>query len=300
MYSKLKNKNSVKYASVTHSICQTILDPHINDVIPDYEQISPIIQLDGSNSPPPPTHPSNNLLTVPSSSSVPTCSAVQAPTFRIRSASYTLDRPKQVRKLVKDTMGNDFTIEVNKNKQNVNITCNSGFYATVAVPAIQQLAASQELVCQGIDIHCRDIVGNFDASRAQQNTVVQFRLSQDKISLGGVRIHLHHTSRLVQLQGGVISSDGVTAPVWFVNNILQKQFNQLSKEKSVDISEFNTAVQNMASGMINNTSHPVCAGCNVQFDGRSSPEFCTVCKSSYHKYKCYASRLHACYQKRRA
>ena len=104
----------------------------------------------------------------------------------------------------------------------------------------------------------------------------------------------------MQLQGGVISSDGVTAPVWFVNNILQKQFNQLSKEKSVDISEFNKAVQNMASGMINNTSHPVCAGCNVQFDGRSSPEFCTVCKSSYHKYKCYPSPLHKCYQKRRA
>ena len=283
--------------------CQTIPEPLYagppSDIISPYPlHFSPILQIDGNDSPPPDPTPSlHGLPSLSLPTPVPTSSV---PAFRMRAASYTLDRSKQLKKLVRDTKNNDFTIVVNSNEENVNITCNTGFYATVAVPSLEKLAASQDFVCQGIDIHCRDIVGNFDATRAQQNTVVYFRLSKNKTSLGGVRIHLHHTSRMVQLQGGALSPGGMTAPVWFVKNILQQHFTQLSQEKSIDISKFNKAVQNMVSSTSINSSPQVCAGCNAQFNGRSSPEFCTECRSSYHKYKCYPTSLHTCYQKRRS
>ena len=153
--------------------------------------------------------------------------APNGPTPRIRSASYTLDRPKQIARLRNDTFVQDFTININKNKENVNVDCNVGFYTKVAVPAIQYLAASQTFVCQGITVTCQDIVGTFDATHAQQNTVIHFRLSKDRqpLGAGSVRIHLHHTTRKVQIQGGAVLPGGKKAPVWFVESILKDKFH---------------------------------------------------------------------------
>ena len=134
----------------------------------------------------------------------------QQPSVRAKVTNYTLDRPKQLKKLRKDTSLSDFTIEVSKNKQNVNINCNTGFYTKVAVPALQNLSAGQIAEFNGIIVQCQDIVGNFDATQAQQNTVIYFRLSQDKLSLGGVRIHLHNTTRRIKVQGGALLPDEKT------------------------------------------------------------------------------------------
>ena len=163
--------------------------------------------------------------------------ALSGTSSRVRTASYTLDRGKQTARLIRDTTVQDFTIVVNSNKENVNINCNVGFYSRVAVPAIQHLAAKQVFESQGITVTCQDIVGNFDATNAQQNTVIHFRLSKDKHSLegGSVRIHLHHTTRKVQIQGGALLPGDKKAPVWFVENILENVFTQLSQEKSLDI-----------------------------------------------------------------
>ena len=62
------------------------------------------------------------------------------PTFpKIRQAGYTLDRSKQVKKLVKDATGTDFEIEINNKGENVTIVCNAGFYTKVAVTAMHSL-----------------------------------------------------------------------------------------------------------------------------------------------------------------
>ena len=73
-----------------------------------------------------------------------------------------MDRNKQLKKLVKDAAVEDFTIEVNKNKENVNVTCSTGFYSTVAIPALQSLSRSRAPVFDGISLQCQDIIGNLD------------------------------------------------------------------------------------------------------------------------------------------
>ena len=247
-------------------------------ISPDpYSPVLPVL------SGPPPTQPSF---------------ALSGTSSRVRTASYTLDRGKQTARLIRDTTVQDFTIVVNSNKENVNINCNVGFYSKVAVPAIQHLAAKQVFESQGITVTCQDIVGNFDATNAQQNTVIHFRLSKDKHSLegGSVRIHLHHTTRKVQIQGGALLPGDKKAPVWFVENILENVFTQLSQEKSLDIQQLNQAVNDMK----NKNMTTLCAGCHGQFNGRSSPAFCSECGSYYHKFKCFSTTKHPCHIKKRS
>ena len=263
-------------------------------------EFSPITQIDGNDSPPPTpsqlSHPLS-MLQPPSSTSP---DMLVPPSTRVRSASYTLDRPKQIRRLAADTVAKNFTIQVNKNKENVNIDCNTGFYSTVAVPALHKLAASREFSCQGVTVQCQDIVGNFDATHAQQNTVVYFRFNKEKTSLGGVRIHLHHTTRRVQLQGGAMMPGEKTSPVWFTENILHEQFTELAREKAIDITNFNQTVQQMVENTSISSSPQVCAGCQGHFNGRSSPELCRQCNLFFHKFKCYPTPQHPCYQKKRS
>ena len=231
----------------------------------------------------------------------PPISSNFAPTTSVRNATYKLNRIKQVKKLGEDTTLGNFKIVVNSKNQNVTIECNSGFYSTVAVPAIKCLTVGRDKVVLGISIHCQDIVGNFDATQAQQNTVLFFRLNQDKNSLGSVRVHLHHTARKVQLQGGAVMPDKMTAPIWFVEHVLRKQFTQLAQAKSVDISEYNKSVNEMITKYLrHDKTAQVCAGCKMEFNGRSTPEQCSQCKLYYHKSKCLPSSNHACYTQTRA
>ena len=258
--------------------------------------VSPLCQIDGNDSPP--TTPGHGqVFSLPPVYTTQTTSdnfSGPGTSSRIRSVSYSLDRTKQVKRLGHDATTGDFTIVVSKNKENVNIDCNVGFYTTVAVPAIQHLAASQLFVCQGVSVHCQDVVGTFDATKAQQNTVIFFRLSsKDKSSLGCVRIHLHHTTRKVQLQGGALISGEQKAPIWFVEHVLRDNFAKLSQEKATDIRNFNQAVsRSLTSEKLPST----CAGCDGQFNGRSNPAFCKECKSFYHKFKCFPTNRHPCYQ----
>ena len=263
----------------------------LSNVVCDF---SPVCQIDGNDSPPP-TPSSNQVSSLhPVYTTQSTSNPTATSTFsRVRTASYTLDRSKQVSRLGHDTTTRDFTVNISKNKENVNIDCNVGFYTTVAVPAIQHLAATQKFVCQGVSVHCQDIVGTFDATQAQQNTVIFFRLSKDKVSIGCVRIHLHHTTRKVQLQGGALLAGEQKAPVWFVENVLKENFTKLSYEKASDISDFNQAV---SRSLTSERVPSKCAGCNGQFNGRSNPAFCKECKAYFHKFKCFPTVKHKCYQ----
>ena len=284
--------------------CYDDLDDTINqgvDFPPLY--LSPIPQLDGLISPdlsitPPPQSPP------PRSVAVPTAYSSHAPAHplgaRARQVGYALNRNKQLKKVMKDASANDFEIEINSNMENVNINCNTGFYSKVAIPTLQSLAMGGAKVINTVSVQCQDIVGNFDTTLAHQTTVIFFRLSHDKVSLGsGVRIHLHHTARKVQLQGGAIMPDKTTAPVWFMEEVLKNSFTKMANEKSVDISSFNQSVSTMVSNhLANNQTANMCGGCKVYFTGRSSPEQCKECGLSFHK-KCFPSSKHVCHVKRR-
>ena len=275
---------------MTTSLTRT--DSNVHPPLPCVS-LSPIAQIDGvddiSVCSPSTPHPT---LDIPFSNHPPR---------RVRKTDYMMDRHKQVKKLVKGASGEDFIMEINSNKENVNIVCNTGFYSTVAVPALQNLAKSRVSLFGNISVHCQDIIGTLDNSLAQQTTILYFKLSRHTDSMGAVRIHLHHTVRKVQLQGGAVMPDQTTAPVWFVDNVLRDLFIRESRDKAESIRAFNQAIKSLkpSIGGGSGTKPGKCKGCDIQFNGRSSPEFCSHCGFLYHKYKCYPSSNHPCYSKNR-
>ena len=203
----------------------------------------------------------------------------------VRKAPYSLNRSKQMSKLTKDALINDFEIVVSPNKQNINIMCSTGFYSLIAVPAFSDIAVGFSRVVAGISVYCHDIVGKHDSTDANVNTLFQFRLlAPDKSSIGGVAIHLHHSKRKVQVQGGSMVDEQTRAGVWFVDNIIRETFAAMSKNQAMDISKFNSAVRGMVSKHNQkNSAQEKCKTCNGHFTGRSLREQCLKCNNHFHK-----------------
>ena len=205
-----------------------------------------------------------------------------------------------MKKLKKDTNVADFGVEVSPSNKNVNIRCSAGFYTKVVIPSFDQLAAGSCIPVDNITVKCQDVTKRTDATGAATTTVIMFRMSQHQLSLGQVTVHLHHTSRNIQIQGSALLSDNMKAPVWFLDNVPKERLNQLSKTKAHDISIFNRSVGEMVTKHLEQVNtKAVCAGCQAYFNGRSSPEYCSGCKLYYHKYKCYQSASHSCHVKKR-
>ena len=226
------------------------------------------------------------------------------PTENTRKNTYTLDRNKQVKNLLKDANNDkDVDIVVSPSNENVNLHCNLGFYTKVAVPAFERLAAGNTTYVDNVAVICHDITKRSDNTGAATTTVIMYRLYRQNVSIGQVTIHLHHTKRMVQVQGGALISDDLKAPVWFVEKVLSERFNQLAKSQSLDIILFNRSVAEMVTkhlGQNQDKNKSICAGCNLPFIGRSTPEQCPQCLKLFHKSKCFPNSSHACQFKKRS
>ena len=271
---------------------------------------SPIGQLDGNSSVVSDTgqadhdqHLLNQELSVPrpsTSAVVNHSSTFTRPNMVAYKTSFSLDRKKQLKKLRNDTSNKDFEIEVSPSNENVNIHCNTGFYAKVAKPALEQLALGHSDSYDNVSIRCHDVTERNDATGALTTTVIMYRLCQHNLSIGQVTAHLHHTTRNIQVQGSALLPDGTKAPIWFVQKVLKNRFNELSKSQAVDIRQFNSKVEEMVSKYLDGSVTAECAGCKDNFNGRSSPEQCPDCRMYFHKFKCFPSSNHSCYIKKRS
>ena len=202
-----------------------------------------IAQLDGiddlfvfpplTNQPTPPGH-------------VPANPGAPPPYQSVRRAPYTLKQNKQLSGLCKDAKLTDFEITISPIAHNVNIKCSTGFYTLVVLPSFKDITEHFVTQVDGITVQCSSITGYIDGANSNTTAVVVFSLTyQDGSSAGAVTMHLHHTTRRVQLQGSALVYDKSRAPVWFVDNFIKSTFSLISKRKSVDISNFNTAVNNI-------------------------------------------------------
>ena len=274
------------------------------------DELSPILQCDGnisimstdSDQPAhtgtPVVHHQDTLAGPPELNSGSLVSSFVRPPVEARKTGYTLDRSKQLKRLRTDTVLDNFNVEINSKNENVNIQCNLGFYSKVAKPALEDLAFGPPPIIGNITVKCHDITQRTDKSGAATTTVIMFRMNKDGNSMGQVTVHLHHTTRLIQLQGRSLLPDNTRAPVWFVENILLDRFNKQSKTHAHDIQELNDSVRDMVTRHLShaNTSS-VCAGCKAKFTGRSSPEQCKDCRMFFHKSKCFHSTSHFCHTK---
>ena len=206
-----------------------------------------------------------------------------------------MNKRKQVKKLGGDATRQDFKIEISPSRENVNIECSTGFYAQVVIPSLNTLKVGDTEKVAGLHVFCKDIIGKIDAAGSSVNTVLHFRFNHDRECVGGVAVHLHHTTRLVQVQGSSILPDKSHVPIWFVENYFKQKISLLANSKGTEVSSFNQAVKNMAQNYLKSTeSQSRCAGCHAQFNGRSVPEFCQTCSQFYHKQKCYPTSSHLC------
>ena len=149
---KIQENYSIISASAQHSTpyphnplfipCLSPQTPQSRTPVSD-DMFSPIPQFDGNISLPDITHPNH-----PPAVSTHDTPGQPCPTLTNRShpsvsnymATFSLDRPKQLRKLRQDTNVSDYTIEVSPSNENVNIYCSTGFYAVVAKPTLESLA----------------------------------------------------------------------------------------------------------------------------------------------------------------
>ena len=118
-----------------------------------------------------------------------------------------------------------------------------------------------------------------------------FKITQDNGNSTKVTIHAHHSTRLVQIQGGAALPDKSTSALWFVKNVLYGKFQVLAEAKSLSISRLNEAITNLA-GSSSNSLKTKCGSCDILFDSRSKPVYCVRCVLWFHKTNCH--RAHRC------
>ena len=213
----------------------------------------------------------------------------------VRTAPYTLNRTKQVSKLVSDAAIKDFELNVSPTEQNINIVCSTGFYSLVVLPVFSEIFNGFSTIVHNVNILCYDVTKKVDATKAHVNTVIFLKLSPAQSARSNnVTITLHHTVRRVQIQGSSIMNNKIRANVWFLENILLKMLNNVAASKSFNIAKLNTLVQNVVANHVKkHDSLDRCKGCEIPFNGRSQSEQCFSCGHRYHK-KCLAHTSHQC------
>ena len=213
-----------------------------------------------------------------------------------KTASFTLNKEKQTNSIGADTDLSDFDITINDNDKNVNIQCSTAFYDAVAKPVMSGLSKDSSLNLNNISVNCTHIDYNRDKRGHEYNRVLHISLGGDgQFNIGKVTIHLHHTKRLLQLQGSATMPDGTRAPVWFVNTFIKERFTRAAKLKHRDISYLNDAIRkavarkNVVDDANNNCSH-----CTRQFSANAKPTMCRACAKFFHKSNCHPVHTAKC------
>ena len=100
-------------------------------------------------------------------------------------------------------------------------------------------------------INCTQIDSNRDSKCYEYNKVLHVELKGGvgyNVKIGKVTIHLHHTKRLLQLQGSAKMPSGEKAPVWFLNTFIKNRFIQMANIKKYDVKMLNDAVIKAVEG----------------------------------------------------
>ena len=118
-----------------------------------------------------------------------------------------------------------------------------------------------------------------------------FKISSSSLtSQKKVTIHTHHSTRLIQGQGGSMMSDQSTAALWFVNYVIFPKFTTMASAKKFDIEQLNKVILAAGQPMQQNTEK--CSFCFKGYDARCKPTQCSKWLQWLYKISC--SRDHRC------
>ena len=216
-------------------------------------------------------------------------------TNRARTATFTLNKNKQVQSLGTDTKLDDFEITINDEDKNVGIQCSTAFYEAVAKPVLCGLEKQTSMNIDNIPVNCHHIDYNRDSKGVEYNRVLHFHLGgAGKHSMGKITMHLHHTKRSIQMQGGATMPDQNKAPVWFLNVFVKDRFKQLAAIKHYDIVAFNKKIEELVKSCGPGALRNACSKCKKQFSQKSVPTLCSSCRNYFHKSTCLPLHAPSC------
>ena len=219
------------------------------------------------------------------------------PDTTVRTASYSLNQGKQTMKIVKDASINDYDITINNDEQNVTIKCSAGFYIQVARPYFSTIKNGTVMTQAPMVIALDDIKETIDKNGIEATKLMHFSFMSNQTSCGGVRVHLHHSTRTIQIQGSHVMSNNQRAAAWFLKSVVLLKFNDLAKTKKFAINNFNNAVlkMNHVPASLSSSDHSnVCQACFMIFDSKSKPSRCPTCSKFFHKTKCHKDHSRSC------
>ena len=216
--------------------------------------------------------------------------SISEPSVLVRNHNFTLNREKQVSSLAQDTAIDDFEILINNKDTNVNLKCSPGFYAEVARPAMSSFMQGTKFLIGSVHVNCFHIAFNRDSTGVEESRVLHLDLGD-----GGrhppqakVTLTLHHTTRLLQIQGGTTMSDKSKAASWFLHHYVKQKFDFEAKLKKYDISKFNKAIDELfteSQTFLFNKGHS-CGHCHKLFTAKATPVLCPLCLKQTHKSRC--------------
>ena len=217
--------------------------------------------------------------------------SITEPTVLVRNHSFTLNREKQTNSLAHDTAIDDFEIIINNKDANINIKCNPGFYAGVARPAMISFMQGTKFSIGSVHVHCFHIAFNRDSTGVEESRVLHLDLGDGSAHppQAKVTLTLHHTTRLLQIQGGTMMSDKSKAATWFLHHYVKQKFDFEAKLKKYDISKFNRAINELfteSQSFLFNQGHS-CGHCLKNFTPKAIPVLCPLCLKQTHKSRCH-------------
>ena len=223
----------------------------------------------------------------------------------IRSSNYTFNKDKQTSKIVNDALKDDYEVTINNDDQNVTIECSTGFYLQVAKPCFTTVKKGSVVTKAAIAVTLDDERITLDKNDVEATRLLHFSFMNNLNSCGGVRIHLHHSTRKIQIQGSHVMPNKQRSPVWFLDTVLLPKFKDLAKAKQFEIKKTNSAILNSELSRVSSsprTPHPhdpsslsnVCNTCSKIFDTKSRPSACNICGKFFHKVKCLKDHMRAC------
>ena len=127
----------------------------------------------------------------------------------------------------------------------MNFKSSSGFYDQVTKPAFCGLTQGYSNNIQGIFIVCHNITINHDETGYEYNRTLFFNLSSSFNKTASVTVHLHHSTRNAQIQGGSTMPDKSKAAVWFLKNVVHGRIELLAHSKKKSVSNFNSAIMHL-------------------------------------------------------